>query len=223
VRVLAKAGLAWRPGRWELGLTATTPGAALWGQGKATFNASATGAVTSPLVSASTQEGLDVTYHAPWSVALGASWRRGGTAIHSTAEWFSAVGEYDILQPEPAPIAGRPDVVPLRYQGQARSVVCYGIGIEQRLSDTIVFYGGAAENESAYVAQHDSFAAWDLTDVTGGLTFQTGHAIVAFGLGYAWGKSPVPQAVTPPEAGVVGALTDASFARWTISFGASFH
>jgi hypothetical protein len=223
VRVLAKAGLAWRPGPWQLGVTMTAPGFGLVGQGKAVFNASFTGNVANPIVSASTQTGLDATYHAPWSVAGGASWRRGGTAIHTTAEWFSAVAAYDILQPEPAPIAGSPETIALVYRGEADSAICYGLGLEQRVSSRFVLYGGAAHNESAYVPLRDSFAAWDLTDVTGGFTWETDRATLAFGLGYAWGTNRIPQAVVPPEQTEPPVLRDAHFSRWTISVGASFH
>jgi hypothetical protein len=221
-RVLAKAGLAWRPGDWELGLTATTPGFKLWGQGKVVWNASANGVPAGPFLSASTQQGLDATYHAPWSVAAGATWRRGGTAVHSTAEWFSSVAPYDILTPEPAPVAGRPETVSLVYRGEARSVVCYGVGLEQRLGERLVLYGGAAHNESAYVPLRDTFAAWDLTDLTGGFTLATGRATLAFGVGYAWGTNPVTTAVQAPGLPEGPTTTEAHFSRWTLSFGASF-
>jgi hypothetical protein len=223
LRLLAKAGVAWRPGAWQLGMTITGPGFGLMGQGKAVFNASLTGDVESPFLSASTQKSLDATYHAPWSVAVGATWRRSGTAVHTTAEWFSAVDAYDILMPDPAPIAGSSETVPLVYRGEADSAVCYGVGIEQRLSDRLVLYGGAAHNESAYVPLRDSFAAWDLTDVTGGFTLQTSRATLALGLGYAWGTSQIPQAVVPPAQTEPATLVDAHFSRWTISVGASFH
>jgi hypothetical protein len=222
-RLLAKAGLAWRPGPWQLGMTLTAPGVGLLSQGKAVFNASATGDVASPLLSASTQKGLDATYHAPWSVAAGATWRRNGTAIHTTAEWFSGVDAYDILQPEPAEIAGRPETVPLVYRGQADNAVCYGLGLEQRLRSRLVLFGGAAHNESAYVPERDSFAAWDLTDLTTGFTFETGRATLAFGLGYAWGTNRIPQAIVPPDQTEPAVLREAHYSRWTISFGAAIH
>jgi hypothetical protein len=221
-RVLAKAGLAYRPGDWQLGLTLTAPGFGVWSQGKTVFNASATSTPSGPFLSASTQRDLDATYHAPWSVAGGASWRRGGTAVHATVEWFSSVSEYDILTPEPAPVAGRPETVPLTYRGEAKSVTCYGVGLEQRLGSRLALYGGLAHNASAHVAQRDSFAAWDLTDFTGGLTFEAGSAMLALGLGYAWGSSPIPQAAVPPSQASPGATIEADFSRWTISFGASF-
>jgi hypothetical protein len=131
------------------------------------------------------------------------------------------VAEYDILEPEPAPVAGSSETIPLTYRGESRSVVCYGVGLEQRLGGRVNLYAGAAHNESAYVANRDTFAAWDLTDLTGGFTFDTGRAKVALGLGYAWGSRGVQQPlVLPTETGPPPTI-EAKFSRWTISVGAS--
>jgi hypothetical protein len=221
LRLLAKAGIAWRPGRWELGANLTLPGVKLWGSGKSVFNATAVGSTPTPVLSASVQKGLDADYRAPWSVAAGVTWRRPRGAIHTTVEWFSHVPEYAILDPEPAPVAGSSETIPLTYRGEAEGVVCYGIGLEQRLGDRLQLYAGVAHNESAYVAARDSFAAWDLTDVTGGFTFATRRAKVALGLGYAWGVQELTQPIVAPiESGPVPPR-EARFSRWTISVGAS--
>jgi hypothetical protein len=222
LRLLAKAGVAWRPGHWELGATLTAPGVKLWGNGKSVFNAVAAGDVENPALSATTQKGLDSTYHAPWSAAAGATWRRPRGAIHTTVEWFSSVAAYDILHPDPAPIPGSSETVQLEYRGEARSVVCYGLGLEQRLGGRVVLYGGAAHNESAYVAGRDSFAAWDLTDLTGGFTFDRGRAKLALGVGYAWGSKDLPQVIVPPDDSAPPPTREGKFSRWTFSVGASF-
>ena len=201
VRLLAKLGVAWRPGAWELGATLTPPGFKLWsGGGKADFNATASSGTGVNLLAATTQEGLPATYHAPWSVAVGATRRFRNTAIHTTAEWFSTIATYDILQPEPAPIAGRPETIPLSFRGEAPSVVNYGVGFEQRLGDRFRAYGGAARNHTVYVPARDSFSPWDLTDVTGGLSFDRGRTRLALGVGYAWGSGELQQVVAPPDA-----------------------
>jgi hypothetical protein len=220
VRVLAKAGLAWRPGRWELGATLTAPGFKVWSDGKSAFNASVAGVESAPFLSASRQVGLDAAYNAPWSVAGGATWRAPRTAFHSTVEWFSSVDAYDILELEPAPIAGSSTTVPLSFRGEAASVFNFGVGFEQRLGERVVLYGGAARNQSAYVPERDSFASWDLTDVTAGFTFDTSRAKIAFGAGYAWGSDEVTQVAAPP--GTTPPTRSADFSRWTFSIGASF-
>ena len=223
LRLLGKLGVAWRPGRWELGATVTTPGVKLWGNGKSAFNANVSGVSGVPLLSASTQEGLSPTYHSPWSAAAGATHRWTKTAVHTTVEWFSSVDPYDILSLEPAPIAGSPETVALTYSGAAESVVDFGIGLEHRLGDSLVVYGGAARNHSAYVAQRDTFASWDLTEVTAGLTFDRGRRRLALGVGYAWGSEDLPQVITPPGQTTPPPTRPATFSRWTISIGASLN
>jgi hypothetical protein len=221
LRLLAKAAIAWRPGRWELGANVTVPGVKLWSTGKSVFNATSVGVTPTPVLSASVQKGLSAEYHAPWSVAAGATWRRPRGAIHTTVEWFSHVPEYDILDPEPAPVAGSSETVPLTYRGEAESVLCYGVGLEQRLGDRLQLYAGLAHNESAYVAARDSFAAWDLTDVTGGFTFDVRRARIALGVGYAWGSKELAQPIVLPNDSGPAPVREARFSRWTISVGAS--
>ena len=221
VRLLAKAGIAWRPGPWELGATVTTAGLRLYDTGKVVFNASVAGEASAPVLSASTQRGLDATYHAPWSVAGGATWRGSRTAIHTTVEWFSAVDPYDILTPDPAPVAGSPTTVPLTFRGAGQSIVNFGAGVERHLSDRFTLYGGAARNASTWRPESETLAAWDLIDVTAGVSLNRGRSRLALGLGYAWGTGDLPQAVVPPDATGQVPTTEARFSRWTISLGAS--
>jgi hypothetical protein len=221
VRLLAKAGLAWRRGRWELGATVTTAGAGVYDTGKAVFNASVAGEASLPILSASTQKGLDATYHSPWSVAGGATWRGRRTAVHTTAEWYSAVDPYDILTPEPAPAAGSPATVPLAFRGASKSIVNFGAGLERQLSDRFTLYGGAARNASAWRPEAETLASWDLVDVTAGVSLDRGGSRLAFGLGYAWGTHDLPQAIVPPDETGQPPTTQARFSRWTISVGAS--
>jgi hypothetical protein len=223
VRALLKAGLAWRPGRWELGATVTTPGARLYDSGKVVFNASVSGAAEASLLSASTQKGIRANYHSPWSVAGGASWRGTGTTVHTTVEWFSAVDPYDILEPEPAPVAGTSTTIPLTFVGAARSVVNFGAGIEHRLGERFTLYGGAARNASSWTEQSETVASWDLTDVTAGFTLDRGRSRLAFGAGYAWGKHDLQRPIQPPDQTGPPATVEASFSRWTFSIGASIN
>jgi hypothetical protein len=222
-RLLAKLALAWRPGHWELGLTATTPGLQVYRQGKVEFNASLSGANLQPLLSASTQKGLEASYHSPWSVAGGATWRGHGTAVHTTAEWFTSVAPYDILSPEPAPVAGSDATVPLTFTGSAASVVNYAVGLEQRVSERVTVYGGAARSASPWQPKSETLATWDMVDLTAGFTVRTSRSRVALGIGYGWGHGDVPSTVDPPFQPLSVETTRASFGRWTFSIGASLN
>jgi hypothetical protein len=221
VRALVKVGLAWRPSRFELGLTATTPGIGLYGGGRSVFNASISGGPGSGLLAASTQDGLDATYHSPWSVGGGASWRGERTTVHTSLEWFASVAPYEILAPEPAPIAGSTSTVPLTFLGAAEGVVNFGAGVERRLGRRFTLYGGAARNASSWRPESETFATWDLVDVTAGVSFDRRGSRLALGVGYAWGSEERPRVITPPGTTEPAPTVSARFSRWTISLGGS--
>jgi hypothetical protein len=222
VGVLGKIGLAWRPGHLELGATVTTPRAKIWSDGKTVFNATVAGVPSLPLLSASTQKGLKSTFHSPWSVAGGATWRGERTAFHTTVEWFSALDPYDILEPQAAEVAGSTATIPLTYVGAAKSVVNFGAGVEHRFGDMTTLYGGVARNNSPWQAESETLASWNLTDVTGGVSFERKGARVALGVGYGWGKDDIPRTITPPnDAGSAPVSVAAEYSRWTFSIGFS--
>jgi hypothetical protein len=218
VGVLGKLGLAWRPGRLELGATVTTPRARIWSDGKTVFNATVAGVADAPYLAASTQTGLTSTFHSPWSAAGGATWRGTRTAVHTTVEWFSAIDPYDILEPQSAAVAGSDETVPLTYVGAARSVVNYGAGLEHKVGDTTTLYAGVARNASPWREEAETLAAWDLTDASGGISFERWGARVAVGVGYAWGSHEIVRAIAPPDAPAPSSV-EADFHRWTLSVG----
>jgi hypothetical protein len=218
VGVLGKLGIAWRPGRLELGATLTTPRVRIWSDGKTVFNATVAGVAEAPYLSASTQTGLESTFHSPWSAAGGATWRGERTAVHTTVEWFSAIDPYDILEPQSAEVAGSTATVPLTYVGAAKSVVNFGAGLEHRVADTTTLYAGAARNASPWREQSETLASWDLVDVTGGVTFEAMGARIAVGVGYAWGSDELVRAIAPPDQVEPAPTTaKADFHRWTFS------
>lgn len=222
-RLLAKLALAWRPARWELGLTATTPGLQLFGKGKVAYNASLTGESRTPRLSATTQEGLAASYRSPWSVAAGATWRGHATAVHTTVEWFASVAPYDILVPEPAPVAGSDSTVPLTLTGAADSVLNCAVGLEHRVSERVTLYGGASRSASPWLRQSETLATWGLVDATAGFSVKTSRARVALGVGYGRGNGDVPSTVDPPFQPLSTETPHASFSRWTFSVGASLN
>ena len=222
MRVLAKLGVAWRPGAWQLGANLTAPGFKVYSDGKTNFNATVASGSGTTLLAATTQKGLDATYRAPWSVAVGATRRFERSAVHATVEWFSAIDPYDILLPAPAPVAGAGRSIPIQFRGEAASVVNFAVGFEHGLGDALRLYGGAARNYSTYIPERDTFSPWDLTDVTAGVSVDRGRARFALGLGYAWGTGELQQLVSPPDASGPPPTRSASYHRWRISFGASF-
>ena len=224
-RVLLKPALAWRPGNWELGANLTSPGLRLYDHGKAVFQASLSGPSTPPMLSASTQDGLPARYHSPWSVAAGATRRSPRRAMHASLEWFSSVAPYDILTPQGAPVAGEDRTIPIAYRGGAQSVLNFGAGLEQRISEQLTLYLGAAHNGSSWLKDADTFASWDLTHLTAGVSVRSPshHARLAAGLGYAWGDGPLTSAVSSPFTQPPPPAPSSRFWQLTASVGAIFH
>ena len=61
MRVLAKLGVAWRPGSWQLGANLTAPGFKVYSNGKTNFNATAASGTGVKLLAATTQKGLEAS------------------------------------------------------------------------------------------------------------------------------------------------------------------
>jgi hypothetical protein len=220
MRVLAKLGVAWRPGP---GTRRQPDRARLQGllrrKDELQRDRGLRHGVT--LLAATTQKGLEATYHAPWSVAVGATRRFERSAVHATVEWFSAIDAYDILTRLRRPWRSRREhPAPVPRRGRERRELRRRL--RARLGDTLRLYGGAARNYSTYIPERDTFSPWDLTDVTAGLSVDRGRMRFAVGLGYAWGTGELQQLMSPPDASGPPPTRSASYGRWRISFGASF-
>lgn len=222
VRLVWKLGVAWRRGPLELAANVTTPGVGLFGWGSATVNAAAVGDVETPFIAASTQTDLTPTFESPWAVSGGATYRWKRTALHTTVEWFGSVERFDVLSPEPAPITGTDETLPLGFPREVDSVVNYGVGAEHRLSPGTALYASLFQDHSSRGADSvDSVSDWDLTHVRAGVTLTTQGIEWGVGGGYAWGRENVPR-LPPPLEIESGETTRARFQRWSIFLALAF-
>jgi len=135
------------------------------------------------------------------------------------------VAPYDILSPQEAPVAGETTTIPLTFQGAAGAVFDYGAGFEQQVDEKLRFYAGAAHNGSNWVPGAETFASWDLTHLTVGLSLRapSRRAHLAFGVAYAWGKGALPPLVSSPFAAAPQPTPQARFWQLSASVGATFH
>ena len=207
----------------ELGATVTTAGIPIYGWGSATFNAAAVGDVAEPFLAASTQPDLSADFESPWSVAGGATYRWERTALHLAGEWYAAVDPFEILSPEPAPIVGSDETVPLVFPREAASVFNYGVGVQHRLPGrSLTLYGSLSRDHSARgAASLDTISDWDLTQIRGGVTVGTKGIEWGVGGGFAWGQETVPR-LPPPVEGPEGGTARASVKRFSIFFALAF-
>lgn len=232
-RVLWKAGIATQRKTWDLGLSVTSASVGLFGSGSASYARAAVGADLGggPGVTASVQhqDGLESSYRSPWSVAAGASYRRGRDAFHATLEWFGRVQPYSVL--DVGPFASDPAAASLvkRLRQQAKSVVNFGFGFERKLSERSACYA-AFTSDFSFADKDDSAAnslsTWDIYHVTAGTSLQVARVKLTLGAAYAFGNDSrvISTLRVAPGTGPVLAATplDVSYSRIRVLLGFDF-
>jgi len=190
VRLLAKVGLAWRPGRFELGATVTTPGFAVWSAGRVRSIVSVTAPNDTPLLGGVDQEGLKADYRPPWSIGGGGTWRGQRTAAHVSAEWYLAIETAAILAAQPGQIYGSEAQYPVSLFGGRKSALWIAAGLEHHLSDSTSLCASASRDPSSGVAGGDTFSTMGITSVGAGVLFPVRKARVGLGIRFGWGQGP---------------------------------
>jgi hypothetical protein len=202
-RILWKAGVSKIVGRWQLGLTLTTPGVSLGGSGDVGFDSTfvlagsdrpevGTGLVTT------TQENLPARYKSPLSIGGGGAYtfNRERARVHFAAEWFNAIGEYAVIDSEPftAPESG--DTISFDITQELNSVFNAGVGIENQFSELLGAYAGFRTDFNAGLeepARGGQFPAnvsrWDLYHVSLGSTFTIERSDFTLGTVFSFGHS----------------------------------
>jgi hypothetical protein len=205
--MLLKLGLAWQSPSWNAGLSITTPSLGLFGSGKTAYTLSISGVDANgdsrpdaPILATNEQEDLESEYHSPWAVGLGASRHFGRTRVYASAEWYGAVGRFEVL-------AVAPDTPGAARLGEElRSVLNAGVGFEQRLSEDVSVYGAFHTDYSASVgsaSENVSVSDWNLYHWSGGLSFRFKDNRFTLGASWARGSknrpvdSPIPPASLP--------------------------
>jgi hypothetical protein len=200
VRLLAKAGLGYRADEWSFGMTATTPGLRVYGSGQAFLNAAVSNLDidqdpgADDFLASQLQSDTAVRYRAPWSVGAGGSATFGPTTVHVSAEWFSAVDEYDFMDLQPFQSqSGGETIDPMLQQG-LKSIVNWGLGLEVAVSDERRLYASLVSDRSAKGDRSEAsalFSSWDILHATVGSNVDVGIANLTLGFSYGWGSDSV--------------------------------
>jgi hypothetical protein len=202
LRLLWKAGLAFNLSPLTFGITATTPGVHLYGNGSTFINTTLIGLDTNgdqipdPVMAAQQLEDVPADYRSPWSVGLGGAYRFGDTILHTSAEWFEAIEAYDVL--DTTPFQGQTSGASLRFPvtQELKSVLNYGIGVEQRFAHERAGYVSFVTDLSARIPGSNanaSVASWDLYHISGGASFNVGRVDMVLGGTFSFGSEDVRQ------------------------------
>jgi opacity protein-like surface antigen len=152
ISLLAKLGAAWQPNeRIRLGVTATTPGLTLYGEGEqlAEFTLATSIAGVGDVNVASLQRDLDTNYRIPWRVAAGAEFALTARwTVGLTAEYVDGLDRRRVLELDPAGdfYNGTPQFIGnsagLELLDQRESVVNVAAGAEYRFGERYAGYLG---------------------------------------------------------------------------------
>jgi len=143
-----------------------------------------------------------VEYRSPFSIAIGGSYDWETTTMHATAEFFTSVDEYTVMEAAPPP--GGPGVTayPSEVNHALNDVLNFGVGIERRFSEDTTAYVSFITDRSAFRVTENrniSVSTWDIYHLNGGVVFAIGGTDLTVGGGYAWGSNPIR--VTPDSEG----------------------
>lgn len=215
VRILGKFGISVEWDNLKLGATLTTPSIALKFASGGTDGASATsnnvfviidstsGQVTPiDFVASDRQEGLPVNYKTPLSISAGIEYTFSeNTKAHFAAEWFAPLSTYVVMQPESdnfirnrVPSGKQYDSADLlRVYDSMRSIVNFGLAIEQKINQQ--FTGYAAFRTDFSNANFDNidglsvgFTDFNIYHFTAGVSVDLNDSFIGVGFEYSHGK-----------------------------------
>ncbi|MHC4178813.1 MAG: hypothetical protein ACYSWU_14980 [Planctomycetota bacterium] len=198
LRLLAKIGVYWNRGRTSFGVTVTTPGVGLFGEGKAAYYRSIVSADSATSIPTVTESAVyndpSVQYESPASVAVGARLASGPNSLYATLEWFAAVDRYRVLDSPAVPVSGIGSSLGASLTQELRSVVNFAIGYEYSPREQLTFFGSFLTDFSSATgdasAAH-SFSTWDIYQITGGAAFTFHNVDLTFGASFAAGGEAI--------------------------------
>lgn len=232
-----KAGLAVDLGKWQLGLTVTTPMVKLSGSGSYTyeeFYSKVPGLPKKDGYSSSYQSGIDSEYRSPFSVGMGASRKIGKNTIHFGAEWFNGVPKYKIMESAPHISQSSGDTIRFQLTDQIKSVMNAGIGAEIYVSEKVSGFASfstdfttASDDVTRFAARKDeaSNSGWnvDFYHFGGGIMLKLKGADMTLGATHTGASQKVARPLNFPGDSSQpifdpNSLADFQWDRWRFVF-----
>lgn len=198
-RMMTKLGIEADFGDFSLGIAFTSGGLPLFGSGTILVNRVVVGdtdldGIDDSHADVTYGEAVDAEYKSPTSTAVGGSYRWTDTTLHATAEYFSSVDAYSVMETPVA--ANSPGVTTHAAQvvDALDDVLNWGVGIERRFSEKTTAYISFITDRSAnrVAGVYDiSVSTWDIHHLNGGVAFTLLGTDLTLGGGFAWGKAPL--------------------------------
>ncbi len=236
-RLVFKAGAAWDFKPLTFGFSVTAPGIGLFGRGSLLTDFISIGVdlnndgVRDTELIANYATDLPTDYKSPGSIAGGLSYRYKNTTVHTSAEYFRSVDEYEVM---PTQVFNSPTTGNTYTQSATLAlddVFNWGIGFEKHILEWLEAYGSFITDNSAYVPGTSTTVAvsnWDLKHIMGGTAFSFLGTDITLGIGYSWGSERLPDIkhVQTVAEQVGGAILDADalvkYEKWKFIIGFAF-
>jgi hypothetical protein len=153
--IVLKLGASQRLGNNSvIGLTVLTPTIQVTGDGsyryEEFYNGLDSAGTTPDLYTVDVQDDLNIEYNTPWAVGIGYTipWKRN--MIHFSAEWFSAVAGYNIMEAGDHISQSNGDTISFTLKDELNSVINYGIGLELYINEKVSgFLSFSTDNSAA--------------------------------------------------------------------------
>lgn len=174
--LLGKFGIAAELPPVSLGLTVTTPRWNLFGSGNLVYEdilnglGGDQGGIDGDGFVANSQRGLPAEHRWPWSIGAGAGWSRGKNMIHMSAEWFSRIPRYTIMEANDFVGQTTGDTISQKITEDLNSVLNFGVGYEYFFNDRYSAHASVATDYSGVKSDVNRFS--DLSPETSNSSFQ---------------------------------------------------
>lgn len=239
--LLAKIGLSWLIDNYSLGVTVTTPKLEGSGSGSTSYETFLAGidttgnGATDDIYIIDNQDDLDENHKTPWSVGVGAGIRLGERSLlHVSAEWFSAIPYYTIMESNPFTGQSTDEVIKMIIVDDLSSVLNYGVGLEVSINKNVSLFGSFSTDFSAVKTNVDRISDFDglinnstfradIYHMGFGTDIKTKFANLTIGATYANSRETVERNFTIDD-GQDPVTTDAQikYNRWRFLIGFSF-
>jgi opacity protein-like surface antigen len=190
-RTLLKAGVGLNLNPLTIGLTVTSPSLNIFGSGSVGTHLFISG-IDSNRFDSNYQEDIESKFNSSWAAGLGLAYNFGKVKLHLSAEWYDAIGKYDVLDTEPYVSQSSGGLLTNDLTHEAKSVINFGLGLDYFASDSLIFSLSVTSDFSAYVENTTTnlaaYSAWDLIHIAGGSTFHIWKSEVTVGAVYSFGS-----------------------------------
>jgi hypothetical protein len=198
VRTLWKLGLALDFRKWTLGLTLTTPSIKLYGTGAAGYNNTAIGQYPGDVnageaeMAVDYQQDVNSHFPTPLSIGFGFTYKLNRTRLYFSAEWYSAVKTFDVLDLETSYSQTSGDEIDFSLTHEVDSVLNFAFGIEHIFSKRFAAYASFRTDYSAESLESETnltVTNWDLFHFMAGAIFSINKYNFTLGIGYSYGTN----------------------------------